>query len=293
MGGGFYCATNSATRSMEYSTKTRSEIFSKRTIDNKMDPKGLRFREARDSDNHPNSIPIIVALDETGSMGFIPEEIVKGGLAKIMGNIIQNGIPDPQVLFLGIGDHECDNHPVQVGQFESADEELDQWLTSVYLEGGGGGNTGESYMLAWYIAARFTETDQWDKRKKKGLLFTIGDEPVLPKLPASAQLKIMGNGKYKDVTSVELLKEAQEKYEVYHLHIVEGSWGRLESVKSGWKQLLGENCIIVDDYKKVPTIIAQIVAKSQGVKDVNIIDDVNELARQEKESTKVDSPWNV
>ncbi|STD12570.1 hypothetical protein [Chryseobacterium carnipullorum] len=40
-----------------------------------------------------------------------------------MGGIIQGGVPDPALLFLGIGDHECDAYSLQVGQFESGDEE--------------------------------------------------------------------------------------------------------------------------------------------------------------------------
>ena len=69
-----------------------------------------------------------------------------------MDKIIQSGIKDPQVLFLAIGDHECDTSPLQVGQFESSDELLEHWLTHVWLEGGGGGNRGESYALAWHFA---------------------------------------------------------------------------------------------------------------------------------------------
>ena len=107
-----------------YASKAANEIFkqnSKRMAHESMMPNGIAFREARDSEAHPNSIPIILGLDVTGSMGHIPHELIKEGLPKLMGGIIQGGIPDPALLFLGIGDHECDRFPLQVGQFESGD----------------------------------------------------------------------------------------------------------------------------------------------------------------------------
>ena len=50
----------------------------------------------------------ILALDVTGSMGSIPHYLVKDGLPNIMDGLIKKGIADPQVLFMGIGDHECE-----------------------------------------------------------------------------------------------------------------------------------------------------------------------------------------
>jgi hypothetical protein len=43
----------------------------------RMNPKGVRFRESRDSEAHPNTVSIAFALDVTGSMGKIPELLAK------------------------------------------------------------------------------------------------------------------------------------------------------------------------------------------------------------------------
>jgi hypothetical protein len=158
-----------------------------------------------------------------------------------------------------VGDHECDDYPLQVGQFESGDSELDMWLTRTYIEGGGGGNAGESYLLTWYFAANHTSIDSFEKRGKRGFLFTIGDEPCLKNLPQSAIKEIMGEtakgqGGYSDA---ELLKKAQESYNVYHLHITH-SMGAKSSLKY-WKELLGQNCIEVADYRDVAKTVAKIV----------------------------------
>ena len=263
MGGGSYSYSDRSTRARKsgYDVKTTAEIFTARSVNNAMDPSGVMLREARDSDEHPCSIPVILALDVTGSMGSIPHFLVKEGLPDMMDKIIKDGVPDPQVLFLGIGDHECDSAPLQVGQFESSDELLDHWLTKLWIEGGGGANDGESYHLAWMFAGRYTATDHFEKRQKKGILFTVGDEPVLPDLPSRKQASIMGKGQYSNATKAELLDKARESYEVFHLHITQGSAGGRRDVQDGWKQLLGDNVIYVQRKEEVAQIIADTVLK--------------------------------
>ena len=239
---------------------TASRVFKQdveRKIHEEMMPSKALLRESRDSETHPNSVPIIIGLDETGSMGDIPVEMVKDGLPKMVSKIIQNGVPDPQILFLGIGDHECDKAPLQVGQFESGDAELDLWLTRTWNEHGGGSNAGESYLLAWYFAAMHTVHDCNEKRDQKGLLFTIGDEPNLKHLPKSAIKEIMGNNPQSSYTDVELLELAQKTYDVYHI-IVNHSYGA-ERSKNYWEGMLGQNCIMITDYSKIGDTIANIV----------------------------------
>jgi hypothetical protein len=243
MGYGSYSYDDRTTRSRAsgWDTAPREEIFTQRNINDAMSPHGVEIRESRDSEEHPNSFPIILGLDITGSMGSIPHHLVREGLPHIMDRIIQSGIPDPQVLFLGIGDHECDRAPLQVGQFESGDELLDHWLTTLWIEGGGGGNPGESYHLAWMFAARHTAIDHMEQRNHRGVLITIGDEPCLPSLPAAAQQAIMGNGEYSNITAAELLDAAREMYDVYHIHM--GNSARGHAV-SGWTQLMGDHLIV-------------------------------------------------
>jgi hypothetical protein len=262
MGWGAYSLEERALRSERagYSTKSAREIFSQRSINNAMNPHGITMRESRDSAEHPESVSIILALDVTGSMGSIPHHLVKEGLPTIMGRIIQSGTKDPQLLFLAVGDHECDRSPLQVGQFESSDELLDKWLTDVYLEGGGGGNMGESYLLAWYFAAFHTAIDCFEKRGQKGFLFTIGDEPTLPEIPAPALKKLMGEGQHQTWSAAELLDKARQRYHVFHLHIRETSSGSRKEVMDGWKQLMGDQLIILAHHEDVSKVIPEIIA---------------------------------
>ena len=264
MGGTRYNLSKRALKAQKegYASKSMNEIFKQnreRRSHNSMNPNGVDFREARDSEVHPNSFPVILALDVTGSMGHIPHDLIKEGLPRLMGGIIQNGAEDVALLFLGIGDHECDSYPLQVGQFESGDEELDMWLTRTYIESGGGGNAGESYLLSWYFAAFHTRTDAFEKRNQKGILFTIGDEPNLKHLPASAIQEIMGSGQ-QTFSEMELFQEVQKKYDVFHISVNHS--GRAIQAEKGWKQLLGDNCISVSDYRTIPEVITKVVCEN-------------------------------
>lgn len=52
-------------------------LFSATKMADDMNPKNIVIRESRDSENHPNSTPIIIALDVTGSMGPVLRSVVE------------------------------------------------------------------------------------------------------------------------------------------------------------------------------------------------------------------------
>ena len=265
MGSSTYSSVRYAATSESFKLKSAREIFQEVKISNLMDPKNIKVREARDSEAHPESYPIAIFLDNTGSMGKIPEAMVKEDLGTLMETLIGKGLKDAAVMFGFVGDHVFDGAPLQVGQFESGDKELTNWLTQGYLEGGGGSNNGESYLLAWMFASKHVEADAFTKRKKKGCLFTIGDEPTLEKVEADAQKLIFGTEGAQDASAKGILKEAEKHWEVYHIHIRQGSNGRRAEVINDWKKLIGkDNVLIADDYTQVATIIADKVLEVTG-----------------------------
>ena len=252
------------TSSKSYASKSADDIFAKAAVSDML-PKGVTVREARDSDEHPESLAVMVFLDVTGSMGRIPEIIVKEKLGALMNTIIDNGVLHPQILFGAIGDHINDTTPLQIGQFESGTDDLDKWLTSMYLEGRGGGNDMESYLLAWLIAGRHTSIDCFEKRNEKGFLFTIGDERNWDSVDENHLKKILGYAQTEEVTDKQLLEEAQRLYNVYHIHINEASYRDDPTVLGYWKKMLGERLIVLEDYNAVCETIATIIAMQHGV----------------------------
>lgn len=224
MGGGSYSYSRASVTSQSYVSQSRETVFHNRRMPKDMDPKGLVFRESCDSDEHPESFPIIIGLDITGSMGHVPETLIKNDFKEIMKGIMESGIKHPQVLFCGFGDHLCDNAPFQVGQFESSDTLLDHWLKSIYLEGGGGGNGQEDNLIPWYLGAYHTKTDSMICRDKRGVLITIGDDGIQRNISSSEITSIFGSNvsEKPSLTAKEIYQEASKKWDIWHINLCYG-----------------------------------------------------------------------
>lgn len=257
--------------SSSYVGKSADAIFSKSAMSDML-PVNITVRESRDSDAHPNSLAVMIFLDDTGSMGRIPEDIVKNELGTLMNTIIDNGVNDPQILFGAINDHNTYvKAPIQLGQFESGAEDLDKWLKGVSIQGGGGGQDMESYLLAWIIAGRHTSIDCFEKRNEKGFLFTIGDEASWDSVSADKLKSILGYTQAEDVTDCQLLEEAQRLYNVYHIHVNEASYRDDPRVIGYWKKMLGERLIILNDYHAICATIATLIAVQHGVDMAKVV----------------------
>jgi hypothetical protein len=227
---------------------------------------GRPIRESRDSSEHPDSLPIAVLFDVTGSMGHIPK-ILQTKLPKLMDVVIErSGVAHPQVLVGAIGDSYSDKYPFQVGQFES-DNRFDEQLRNIILEGGGGGQAKESYGLAYKFAADHTATDSFELRAKKGYLFTMGDEAPWPTITRKEVKTVFGVTVEVDEPIESVLKRATEKWEIFHLCSMDGSYPDNQKIHKKWKNLLGERYIKVADSSMICEVIAGIVHMLESASD--------------------------
>lgn len=268
MGGGSWSSRDwSSFSSSHVSGRTSSTIYHSSSMKSEFDPKNVT-RESCDSVEHPNSTPIILGLDVTGSMSGILT-VMAEKLGKVMEEIYtRNPVSDPQILFAGVGDSTCDRYPLQVTQFES-DIRIAKQLTDVYFERGGGGNNFESYPLVWYFAAFHTRCDNYLKRNKKGFIFTFGDDCYPKRLTQREIKEIFGDDIEKDMPIEDIIARVNRQYEVYHFCMVEGS-SYTDSDYRKWQELLGERAIKVRDYTKIPEIIVSILETFSG-KDTDTI----------------------
>jgi hypothetical protein len=250
-----------------YDASIRSGVVAAKTHE-KLDPSKLKAgkREARDSEAHPNSSPIFVGLDVTGSMSQVPK-MIQAKLPALMGLLTMKGyVADPAICVAGIGDAKYDRAPFQVGQFESGIE-IEDDITNLYLEGGGGGNRHESYDLALFFLARCVVTDAWEKRGRRGYAFIICDEELPGVLPREEVEKVFGDkyGLEADVKVDDLVAEVLEKWELYCIVPKMTSHYSDDSYKVRWREKLGERVLMLDD----PNGISELIASTIGILEEN------------------------
>lgn len=267
MGSGTWSATAYTSRSSILKSQNRDEVFTQRKVREDFDPQKISVRESCDSEDHPNSTACILALDVTGSMGMIPEHLIKHSLHDLVGGILdRKPVTDPQIMIMGIGDINFDRAPLQVSQFES-DIRIAEQLQDLWLESGGGGNTYESYDLPWAFAARKTKIDCFEKRQQKGYLFTVGDER--PPTTISNDIiveRININMGQTELNAADLLAAAQEKYNVFHIIVEEGDYAsrNLSSVTREWRELLGKKAISLNNHHHLSEVVISVMEINEG-----------------------------
>ena len=220
--------------------RTTGQTFEARSIDPSLDPRRFKVRECCNSDEHPNTIPVILALDVTGSMGEACSET-----AAALGTIILDLYKhhkDIEICVMGIGDLAYDSAPIQMSQFES-DIRIAESLDKVYMEHGGGGNSYESYTAAWYMGLKRTRLDCYDKQQRKGIIITMGDEPLNPYLPAYKLNDAIDATEQADIETRQLYQEASRKFDIFHIAVDSPSdsyRNYAERIANSFGQVLGD-----------------------------------------------------
>lgn len=225
-----------------------------------------KVRESRDSDVHPAATAIAVIFDVTGSMGNVPRVLQTklGGLMHLL--LEKRYVADPQLLFGAVGDANCDRVPLQIGQFESG-LEMDDELGKIFLEGGGGGQVYESYELALYFMATHTAIDCFDRRQRKGYLFTIGDEKPYSRLRREHVRQHIGDVLKQDAPVEMVVAAVNQHYHHFHIVPTHTAHGGNPEVQARWRSLLGERVLLLDDEAAVCETIALTIGLHEGVLD--------------------------
>lgn len=254
-------------------TRSRTENFKSTRLHEKMDPKGV-IREARDSAEHPNSTPIIVALDVTGSMGHIPQYMVTTGLGVLFNEILTRlPVKDPQVMVMAFGDAHCDRVPLQVGQFES-DMKISEDIERIFIESGGGGNSFESYDLPYYFALHNCVIDSFLKRGQPGFIFTIGDEPPPHATYPNHIRSILGGTLQAELPFADLIQEVRQSWIPYHITCMDSSsalsYCNRGQLKEKWAAVMGQSALYLGDHTKLSELVVSILEMHAG-KDVEAV----------------------
>lgn len=274
----------STTKGMSVSTDgmisgsySNQDMFKARNIDSALDPKNV-IRECCDTEEHPNTIPVILALDVTGSMGQAAVEVAKK-LNVIMTKLYEK-VTDVEFLIMGIGDLACDICPIQASQFES-DIRIAEQLDKIYFEFGGGGNSYESYTAAWYFGSRHTKLDCLN-RGRKGIIITMGDEQLNPYLPFKSRghglSEVTGDNLQSDVETKDLYEEASQKFNIYHLDVNHGHRWDEEEIEKSYKKYLDDTHFRRVTMDSITNEIVDIIVSEA---ENNVTDTVTTLSNSE------------
>jgi hypothetical protein len=254
-----------------------------RRVHPKLNPYGVTVRESRDSDAHPESHAVAVLFDVTGSMQTVPR-ILQQNLPRLMGLLVQTSyLEHPQILIGAIGDATCDSAPLQIGQFESGIE-IEDDLSRLLLEGGGGGHITESYELAMYFLARHTALDCLQKRGKRGYLFIIGDEIPYRAVKRHEVARHIGDALQADPPVETVHAELEKSFDPYFvLPRMTHHWNNQE-VHGRWVEQLGQNVLRLEDPAGICELIASTIGIAEGKLD---LETVNADLRQAGTATSV------
>jgi hypothetical protein len=193
------------------------EIFKRTSCNPKFDPRFIGTRECFDSEDHPNSTPIVVGLDVTGSMGYLAVKVASEALNDLILKLYSTGaVEDPALMCAAYGDY-LDKSPLQVTQFES-DIRIAEQLLDIWFENCGSGDVVPTCL--WEFLSRHTDIDSIRKRNKKGFVFTIGDGAEIRKDAVGRTImRVVGDDLGPDVTVADILKETEKKFHVFHIMI--------------------------------------------------------------------------
>lgn len=265
MGDGRWDASQWTRYAQDVSAKPREAIFKQQDGPSPdLDARYVDLRESLDSPSNPMATPVMVFVDVTGSMGYLAENIVKRGLGVIMREIYdRDPIPDPHVLCGAVGDAFSDRAPLQVTQFEAEVHRLMPQVERLWIEGGGGGNGGESYPAAWWFAVHKTRCDAIEKRSRKGYLFTIGDEAPHARLTRQQIREDLGGVAEADVGLEMLWETVTRHWNVFHLLTPTGTSDEQDALGK-WRRILGERVINIEEDEALAEVIVSTIQVIEG-----------------------------
>lgn len=262
--------------------RVSGQVYTKSSLDDSLNPRMFSIRECVDSEEHPNTIPIILALDVTGSMGRSCIETAEA-LGVIMSDLYKK-YKDIEFCVMGIGDLAYDEAPIQMSQFES-DVRIAEALDKIYMEHGGGGNAYESYTAAWYMALRRTSLDRIAKQGKKGIIITMGDEPLNPYLPKSQLNYAVKGSEQGDIDTKKLYAEVSERFDVYHIAVddIGNCYARYSArIKESFGEILGQR-LKISTVNELANAITECIDDSLAGDCENIAEQPTNMVNEEGE----------
>lgn len=216
-----------------------------------------------------STAPLIIVIDETGSMGDWPATIFSK-LPYLENEGKEYLGEDFEICFMAIGDAHVrdEKYPLQVRPFAKG-LDLKKRLGELVIEGNGGGQGSETYELAALFAAEKVEIPN----AIKPIIIFIGDEKPYDTIDKEYADQYCGIKIDKTLTTEAVFKKLQHKYSVYFIHKSYGSGSGSSNNYSAddrttyrkWEKLVGDDHIaVLPAADRVVDVIFGILAKETG-----------------------------
>ncbi|MDQ7821212.1 MAG: hypothetical protein RDV48_00320 [Candidatus Eremiobacteraeota bacterium] len=262
MGGSCYDRDVISTSSNRAFSDISDTVISRSGVDDDLLPKYPGARKCREIDCfHKN--PIVCIFDVTGSMGDWSKTIYDK-LPLFFGEVEKQGyLTDPAISFAAVGDAYTDRAPIQVCNF-SQSRELDDYLSRVFLEAGGGGQNMESYELMAYYYLHHCILS----KPELSFLFITGDEGFYPHIEPS-QVKNLFGDSIEKLESRKVFEQLRNKFNVFLIHKRYEYDGMEGKILKQWKDVLGERILMLNDPKAIIDVMLGAVALTSGSRSLD------------------------
>lgn len=198
--------------------------------------------------------PLVFAVDVTGSMGEWPK-IIFNKLPTLY-HESKLWLPEIEISFAAIGDAYTDRHPVQICPFEK-DRNLEAHINSIFPEGGGGGQTRESYELFAYYYVHHCELP----KAVKPLFVYCGDEGFYETIRKMHLKQFFGDDRAEDVDAYAVFAELGKKFEVYNLRVEYGDKQKDAEIRAQWQKAIGaERVLRLEDPRRIVDCVIGLTA---------------------------------
>jgi hypothetical protein len=221
-----------------------------------------------DSVSTNSTSPLIVVVDQTGSMGEWPK-IMFSKLPYLEHETKEYLGEDAEFCFAAIGDaHNGETYPLQFRPFAKG-LDLKKRLEELIIEGNGGGQGTETYELAALYALKNVKMP----KAIKPIIIFIGDEKTYNVVSKDMAETYCNVKLEKAMPTKDIFKALQDKMSVYFIQKSYGAgsgWSNNisdddRSTFRHWSELVGEDHIaVLPSADRVVDVIFGILAKETG-----------------------------
>ncbi len=203
--------------------------------------------------------PIIIGIDETGSMASWPGEIFDR--LPLFCQTLWKYRPNAEFAICALGDAFSDQYALQVTDFTHDPRELEARVKALGCEGNGGGQSKESYELFGYYMLNKCRT----LNATSPFLIIYGDEAFYPEVNPAQVRHYIGDRIEAPIPAQQIWRGLQQCFNVYHLHKPYDSGASNGTIVAGWETTLGQERVIkMEEEKRAVDHALGLIAKHWG-----------------------------